>query len=222
MLVGADKPLTDWIVSDSAPGNFTAKQVARVISQPAAAGDVALAPFYRTHRRTYSIYFDVLTSSEFDARVSAYSAERERVKRLEAATIGFVQPGDAQIEATLNYRSDPENRPAPRTSGRSNRSGAGWFSYDMPIDPSAPMVLVVTYFNDLGVGPTTGNFQILADGTSIATFAPNTASNGFFDVEYAIPQTLTTGKSQVTVKFQAVTPGRIAPVFGVRTVRALR
>jgi DUF1680 family protein len=219
VLVGADKALTDWIVADATPGNFTAKQVARTIAQPAATGDVALAPFYRTHRRTYSIYFDVVTPAEFNERVNAYSAERERVRKLEAATIGFVQPGDLKIEQTLNYRSDPDNRQAPRTSGRSNRSGAGWFSYDMPVDPSAPMLLVVTYFNDLGVGPTTGNFQILADGTSIATFAPNTASNGFFDVEYAIPQALTTGKSQVTVKFQAVTPGRIAPVFGVRTVR---
>jgi len=218
-LVGADKALTEWIIADSIPGNFTAKQVARNPAQPAPAGDVALAPFYRTHRRTYSIYFDVLTAAEFDERVKAFSAERERVRKMEAATIGFVQPGDLPAERTLNYRSDPDNRPVAQTSRRSSRSGMGWFSYDMPIDPSAPMLLVVTYFNDLGVGPATGNFQILADGAPIATFAPNTTANGFFDVEYAIPQTLTTGKSQVTVKFQAGTPGRIAPVFGIRTVR---
>jgi len=219
VLVGADKPLTDWIVADATtPGNFTAKQVARNPAQPAAPGDVALAPFYRTHRRTYSIYFDVLTPAEFDAKASAIAAERERARQLEAATLGFVQPGEMQPERDFNYQSDVAERPVGRASGRANRGGTGAFSFDMPVDPSGATAIVVTYFNDLGVGPTTGNFQIMVDGTSIAKFSPNATSNGFFDVEYAIPAALTRGKSKVTVKFQAGTPGRIAPVFGVRTI----
>jgi DUF1680 family protein len=219
VLVGADKPLTDWIVADAAAGNFTAKQVARNPAQPATTGDVVLAPFYRTHRRTYSIYFDVLTPVEFEAKAAGIAAERERVRKLEAATAGFVQPGEMQPERDYNYQSDVAERPVGRTAGRANRAGTGAFSFDMPVDPSSAMAIVVTYFNDLGVGPTTGSFQILVDGTRVGAFAPNTTTNGFFDAEYAIPAELTRGKSKVTVKFQAGTPGRIAPVFGVRTIR---
>jgi hypothetical protein len=219
VLVGADRPLTEWIVAGEVPGNFTARQVARNPAQPATPGDVALAPFYRTHRRTYSIYFDVLTPAEFDARAAGISAERERLRKLEAATVGFVQPGEMQPERDYNYQSDPADRQVGRAAGRANRGGAGAFSFDMPVDPAAAMALVVTYFNDLGVGPTTGNFQILVDGTRVGSFAPNSTTNGFFDAEYTIPAELTRGKSRVTVKFQAATPGRIAPVFGVRTVR---
>jgi hypothetical protein len=69
------------------------------------------------------------------------------------------------------------------------------------------------------VGPTTGNFEILVDGTSIARFAANATDNGFFDAEYAIPQALTRGKMKITVTFKAGERGRIAPVFGVRTIR---
>jgi hypothetical protein len=78
----------------------------------------------------------------------------------------------------------------------------------------------VTYYNELGLGPANGNFDILIDGTSIAKFAPNANVSGFYDATYAIPTSLTNGKSKVTVKFQANGNGRIAPVFGVRIVRS--
>jgi DUF1680 family protein len=219
VLVGGDKPLADWIIADATAGNFMARQVARNPAQPGTPGDVALAPFYRTHRRTYSIYFDVLTPAEFDDRAAGIAAERERARKLEAATVGFVQPGEMQPERDYNYQSDVAERPVGRTAGRANRAGTGALSFDMPVDTAAPMAVVVTYFNDLGVGPTVGNFQILVDGTRVGAFSPNATTNGFFDAEYAIPLDLTRGKSKVTVKFQAGTPGRIAPVFGVRTVK---
>lgn len=220
VLVGADKPVTDWIVADAAkPGNFTAKGVARNPAQPAAPGDVALTPFYRTHRRTYSVYFDVLTPAEFDSKAAAIVAERERVRKMEAATLGFVQPGEMQPERDFNYQSMPADRPVQRTAGRGNRGGTGWFSFDMAVDPKDAMAVIVTYYNELGLGPATGNFDVLVDGTSIAKFSPNATAQGFYDAQYAIPANLTTGKTKVTVKFQANGNGRIAPVFGVRTVR---
>jgi DUF1680 family protein len=220
VLVGADKPLADWIEPDPAKtGNFIAKAVARNPTKPAAPGDVSLTPFYRTHRRTYSVYFDVLTPAEFDAKAAAIVAERERVRKLEAATLSFVQPGEMQTERDFNYQSQPD-RQAQRTAGRGSRGGPGWFSFDMNVDPAALTTLIVTYYNELGLGPANGNFDILIDGTSIAKFAPNANVSGFYDATYAIPTSLTNGKSKVTVKFQANGNGRIAPVFGVRIVRS--
>ena len=43
---------------------------------------------------------------------------------------------------------------------------------------------------------------------------------GYWDATYPVPATLVRGKTKVTVRFQATPPGRIAPVFGVRMVRA--
>jgi uncharacterized protein len=221
VLVAADKPVEQWVVPSTArTGDFRASQVARVLTQPAALTDVSLTPFYRTHRRTYSVYFDVVTPSEFDARVAALSAERERIRKLEAATVAFVQVGDSQPEREFNYQSDPANRAVRRTNGRANREGTGWFSYDLPVDPSAGTTLVVTYLNELGLPPAAGNFQILVDGSPVASFVPNPTATGFFDAQYAVPPALVAGKSKVTVRFQSATGARIAAVFGVRTVRA--
>jgi hypothetical protein len=166
------------------------------------------------------LYFDVITPREFDNRAAQVVAERERARRLEAATVAFVQPGDAQSERNFNYQSDPANRQAARTNGRSNRGGTGSFSFDLPVDASKEMAVVVTYFNELGLEPATGNFQILADGTEIARFQTNPSATGFYDAQYAIPGNLLTGKTKTTVRFQALGNGRIAPIFGVRMIRA--
>jgi DUF1680 family protein len=221
VLVAAGRAVTEWVLpSPARPGNFAASQVARIPAQPAPPTDVALSPFYRTHGRTYSLYFDVITPTEFDNRASQVVAERERIRRLEAATLAFVQPGDAQVERSVNYQSDPSNRQAARTNGRSSRGGTGWFSFDVPAEGAKDMAVVVTYFNELGLEPAAGNFQILVDGTEIAKFQINQSATGFYDEWYAIPLELLAGKTKVTVRFQASGNGRIAPIFGVRMIRA--
>lgn len=218
--VAAGRPINEWIVPTSRPGDFQAKGVARVPAQPSAPSDVSLTPFYRTHRRRYSIYHDVLTPAEFDAKSAELAAERERVRKLEAATLGFVQPGEMQPERDFNYQSDPAERAVQRAAGRANRGGPGWFSFDMPVDGSGAIAIVVTYLNDLGLPPASGKFEILVDGTSIARFEPNATATGFYDARYAVPADVARGKSKITVRFQSAPDGRIAPVFGVRTVRA--
>jgi hypothetical protein len=181
---------------------------------------VALTPFYRTHRRRYSVYFDVITAKEFDARAAAYTAERERVRRMEAATVAFVQPGDPQAEREFNYQSDPANRPVARANGRASRAGSGWFSLDLPVDPTSDMAVVVTFLNELGLPPASGNFEVLVEGNRVARFEPNATATGFYDAQYAVPATTSRGKARVTVRFQAAANGRIAPVFGVRMIRS--
>jgi DUF1680 family protein len=221
-LVAAGRPLDDWIVPAGASrGDFRATGVARTPETPnAAPGDVALAPFYRTHDRRYSVYFDVLTSEAFDARAAEVAAERERVRRLEAATLAFVRPGDEDAEGEANYQSVPD-RTAQRSGGRSSRGGRGWFSYDLPVEASQPMAVIVTYWNRPEREPTPGQFQILVDGTPIATFEPNADVENFHDTQYLVPAALVRGKTSVTVRFEADgDEGRIPPIYGVRMIRA--
>jgi uncharacterized protein len=182
--------------------------------------DVTLTPFYRTHGRRYSIYVDLITPSELSDRETEIAVERERVRRLEAATLGFVQPGDADRDRQFNYQSDPADRAVQQAAGRASRAGTGWFSFDMPVDGSSNVAVVVTYLNDLGLPPASGNFEIIVDGTSIGRFEPNGSAVGFYDARYAVPAESTRGKTKVTVRFQASQGGRIAPVFGVRTIRS--
>jgi DUF1680 family protein len=221
VLVAAERPLTEWLVpTGSREGNFRATSVARVPGEPGTATDVTLTPFYRTHGRRYSIYVDLITPSELAARDAEVATERERARRLETATLGFVRPGSAERDRQFNYQSDPANRPLQGAAGRASRAGAGWFSFDLPVDGSGDVAVVVTYLNDLGLPPASGNFEILVDGTSIGRFEPNASAVGFYDVRYPVPADLARGKAKVTVRFQASQGGRIAPVFGVRTIRS--
>lgn len=221
-LVAADKPLDSWIVPAGArAGDFQAKDVARAFGTNDAPASVALAPFYRTQRRTYSVYFDVVTPAEFASRGAAMAADREAARRLEAATVGTVQPGDPQSEKDHSYLSEPADRQAGRTNGRGSRTGAGWFSYDLPVDPAAPMAVIVTYFNEAGLPALLAEFDILVDGTRIGRYEPNQTASGFYPAQYPVPASLVGGKSKVTVRFQANAGSRIVPVCGVRMVRAI-
>jgi DUF1680 family protein len=220
-LVAADRPVDSWVVAAGArQGDFKAQNVARVFGQAGAAGDVSLAPFYRTQRRRYSVYFDVVSQNEFDARGVAMAEDRDRARRLEAATVGVVQPGDPQSERDSNYRSEPADRAAGRTAGRGSRAGAGWFSFDVPVDPAAPMAVIVTYFNEVGLPAPIGDFDVLVDGTKVGHYEPNQTASGFYPAQYAVPANLVSGKGKVTVRFQAASGSRIVPVCGVRMVRA--
>jgi hypothetical protein len=221
MLVSTSRAPADFVVPAARPGDFVARQVARIPVVDAAASDLTLAPFYRTHRRTYSVYFDVVTPAGFDARLAALAAEREAEADLEQATIGNVQP-DTPSERDANYRSDPADRSPSRNSGRSARGGRGWFSYDLPVDAMAPMSVVVTYRNDPGLPPLLGEFEILVDGASIGHYTPNHDASGFYTARYDVPDAMTAGKSKVTVRLDAGIAGRIVPVFGVRTVKRSR
>jgi len=218
-LVTDDRPVEQWVVPNGArAGDFRVVNVARSLVQPSAAvGDVSLTPFYRTHGRTYSVYFDVLPASAFDARVKSRAESAARERELEAATVAFVQPGNPQAEQTFNYRSEPAERPIARMIDRSGRGGPGWFSYDVPIDASVPSALVITYHNDLGL-PVLGSFDIQADGATIGRYTPNRVATEFWSQTYDLPMP-TPGKNKVTVRFQSTSDGRIVPVYGLRVIR---
>jgi len=160
----------------------------------------------------------VLTASEFDARVAARAADAERQRRLEAATVVFVQPGNTAAEQTYSFKSEPAERAIARMIDRSGRGGPGWFSYDVPVEAGTETAIVVTYHNDLGL-PVLGSFDILVDGTAIGHYAPNRTATGFWSETYALPASLVSAKTKVTLRFQAAAEGRIAPVYGIRVVR---
>jgi uncharacterized protein len=122
------------------------------------------------------------------------------------------------FERQANYQGGKDATPQ-RVMGRPGRSAKSWFSYDLGVDPTHPMVLVVTYFSD-DRRATPAAFDILVDGTKVgAQEVTRTEPRRFYDVEYDIPAALVKGKASVTVRFQAHDESQVATVFGVRTIR---
>ena len=140
------------------------------------------------------------------------------MRRLEAATVAWLQPGETAVESRFNYQAG-ENAVPQRILGRPGRRGATWFSYDLAVEPEHPMTLIATYYSGDRRG-TPADFAILIDGQQVGTEQLKfTDPTRFFDVEYQVPQQLVQGKSKVTVRFEAKTGSRIATVFGLRVIR---
>ena len=160
MFVAADKPRrpsgsSRWMMQ---PGNFRSDGVGRK-------RDVELVPFYRLHRRAYSAYWDLFTPAQWEKRAAEIAAERERVRKLEEATVGLCPAGRDAAGARLQLprrgdRAPCANRAAP------GRIGRDWFSFDMPVDSSQPQTLVVTYYS--GEPARSSKFTILVDGQQLA------------------------------------------------------
>jgi uncharacterized protein len=206
--------LKDWIKAVSGrPGNFRTDGVGRE-------QDVDLVPFYRLHRRTYSVYFDLFTPAEWEKKAAELLAARARQRKLEAATVAFVQPGEVYFERDFNQQGEETN--PVRIAGQPGRSAKKWFSFDLPVDPAHPMKLIATYH---GEERATRTFEILVDGVRVGEqrierHRPGSPTKSYFDVEYTIPADLVKGKQTVTVRFQATAGNETAGVFGVRVVRA--
>jgi uncharacterized protein len=210
VLVAADRPVADWLKAvPGRPGNFHTDGVGRE-------KDVDLEPFYRLHRRTYALYWDLTTEPEWEKTAAEYASEQARQHKLELATVGFVQPGTREHEASFHQQG--EQTWPDRIMGRPGRRARNWFSFDLPVDPAHRMSLVVTYTSDEWRKRT---FEILVDGESVGEqVVEKGGPPRFFDVEYPVPGSLTRDKKSVTVRFQATNGNEVAAVFGVRTIRA--
>jgi DUF1680 family protein len=217
-LVTADKSLTEWLqpVADSL-GVFRTRGVSRSMDgQPS---EVEFVPFYRLHRRTYSVYWDLYTNDSWTRKVEELNTERARQQKLEAATIAFLPAGDSEKEKSFNLKSE-ESAP-DREVGRVGRRARKWFSYELPVDPAKPLALVVTFNTQERAKRT---FEILLDGQRIGEgmierFPPGSPTGRFYDLEYKIPAALVKDKQKVTVRFQSTGGNETATVFGVRIVR---
>jgi hypothetical protein len=210
VFVADQRPLADWLKPlPDKPGHFRSDGVGRET-------DVELAPFYQLHRRTYAVYWDFFTPDGWTRKAAEIASERERQRKLEAATVGFAQPGEMQPERDFNMQG--EETSTDRIMGRPARRGRKWFSFDLPVDPAHPMALVVSFYSDEWRKRT---FNILVDGQKVGE---QTIEKGgpvhFFDAQYTVPAALVQGKQKVTVRFEATNGNEIAAVFGIRMIRA--
>ncbi len=218
-LVAADMPLDSWMKPVAgAAGHFRTVGVGHEQDADGNAHEVDLVPFYQLHDRTYSTYWDLVTPDQWAAQKAGYVSEAEHERKLVAATVALVKPANPASEQQFNYQAGT-NVTAAYVVGRVGRAGRSWFSYDLPVEPAHPMVVMVTYYSaDRRTSP--ASFEILVDGQRIAEQTVERTDPGhFYDMSYPVPAALVDGKSRITVRFQANEGSQIAAVFGVRMLR---
>ena len=144
------------------------------------------------------------------------SGQSTRERALEPATIALLRDIGSVEEQQFNLRGAALSTAA--VQGRIGRRSSSWFSYDMPVDRSNAVAVVVTYNTALDWFC---QFTVSVDGERVGEeYMPPRQEARFFDVHYAVPSGIATGKDVVTVRFNAVGGDPVAPVFAIRTIRA--
>jgi uncharacterized protein len=180
--------------------------------------EVTFLPFYKTHQRRYSVYFDLFTPEAWQQKQAAYEAGQLREKQQELRTIDHLSIGEMQAER--DHQLTGEKTATGDFDGRKWRHATegGWFAFTLNVDSSKTTDLVCSYWGSDAGGR---EFDILVDGTKIATqVLEKPRPEKFMDIVYPIPGSLTQGKKVVTIRFQAH-PGKIAGgLFDCRTLRS--
>lgn len=178
--------------------------------------DITLKPFYQTHERRYSIFWDLFTPENWQIRYAKLKKEQEERTLLEQRTIDFFQPGDREDEAYHNVEDESSN-PYRFRDRPSRVATGGWFAFDLKVNPENQNVIAVEYWRGGFRRPRI--FEILVNGVKIADedITPP-IENRYFISQYEIPLNLTRGQDKVRVKFLSHERRMIGPVFGVRSV----
>lgn len=180
--------------------------------------DVVFKPFYKTHDRRYSVYFDLFTQQRWEERQAEYQAELARKKQLEAITFDAFQPGEMQAERDHNFRGERLNI-LEDFKGRKARGSerGGWLAFDMNVEQGTAMDLILEYWGGFTGSKT---FDILINGQRIATENISGKRDGdFIDVRYEIPTAITQEHDRITIKFEPHVGHRSGPFFYARTLR---
>ena len=215
--ITASQPIPKWVqVVPGAPVRF--QSAGRNVDGTERVVD--LVPFYRLHRREYALYWDLYSTDSWNKRLAEVAAEAEHQKGSKPPPSVSSNPGMLRRKKLSISRA--KIRLPIVLAGHSSRRAKKWFSFDLPIEASRPMILLVTYQPE---ERTKRSFEILVDGQRIGEqiierSVPGSAAGDFFDVEYKIPAALLTGKQKVTVRFQATGGLEVGAVYGVRIVRA--
>jgi len=190
-----------------------------VTSEVAYPRKVELSPFYRTHDRHYTIFWDTFNDEEWKAFQEEYALEQKRKNELNQNTIDLFRIGEMQPERDHKFKEKDTWVEEYRSRKARTADRGGWFSFEMDVRSPDPLSLSVEYWGGFTGSKT---FDILVEGRVIATEnITNKAPGKFIDVSYKIPADLMKQKEKIEVQFVPHVGHRAGPVFTVRTIRDL-
>jgi hypothetical protein len=192
----------------------------KAISQP---GDMKckLIPFYALHHQRYTIYWTKMTKEEYSL---SQLASPDYQQRLDKVTLDTVNPNEQQSEIDHIIKSENSTADYFSAAGKGWResNNAGYFSYQMGVNPQSQMYLVVTYWGSDRECFRDGkkylrNFNISIDNNVISNEILNeNKPYTLYDEFYAIPQQFTKDKSKIEVRFSCDEKSVAGRVFGIR------
>ncbi|MEN6384307.1 MAG: beta-L-arabinofuranosidase domain-containing protein, partial [Phycisphaerales bacterium] len=208
-------PLNDWYLLADAnhPELWLEKEKDRSLTFKTYGINRSLTfkPLYEVEKEPYGIYWLMLKkdSNEYRALLNEITLQSQREKQ---RVIDRVFIGDSNSENAHAFQGESH---VAYQAGRPGREGK--WSYTLKTLPDAPMTLLCTY-------PTGDHYarhgDIIVDGSAIATLlVPINPPTEFVNTEFAIPESLTKGKDQVTVEFRPRKDCSIDPIFGLAIMK---
>lgn len=181
--------------------------------------DVMLQPFYQIHDARYMMYWMALSNDQYKSYLDSIAAEEKEKMAIEKRTIDFVAPGEQQPEVDHAMQSDRSRAGTAQDKLFREALSGGYFSYNMATNGETGLSLLVRYW-----GAEWGNrkMDIYIDDQKLVT-EDNTGrwnQSKFFDIQYAIPDSMVKGKEHIRVKFQATGNSGTSPVYYIRLLNS--
>lgn len=208
VLLTSDRSVNNWISTTGESLRFKMKNVGKPF-------DPELVPFYKVHDQYYSVYWDYFTPQAWDSLRNDYEAEKRRIKSIDERTIDDFRVGEMQPERDHKLIAT-ERSYVDEALGRKGREARrdNYFSFVMKVEVGASILF--TYLGD----DKDRVFDILVDGQKVQTVNWAGGKTGkFYDIEYALPEEMLIGKSQITIKIDANHGKTAGRVFNVKTLR---
>lgn len=180
-------------------------------------GDLAFRPFFDIQHERYSVYLDVFTKEDWEAREADYRKQEAAAAELMSRTLDYFQPGEMQAERDHNVQGEFSGPAEWQNKKGRHAWNGGWFSFDIKVDPSKSQDIIFTYW-----GGDRRTFDVLLDGEAWHSHAgTGQPAEKFFDKTFTLTPEQLKGRNKVTIKFQAQKPnGWAGGLFGVRVMKA--
>ncbi len=219
LVFNVDSSVTTKIIPvEGKPLHYNAK----VLFPGAKDSSLTLEPFYKIHDSRYMMYWLTLSEDEYQNTLDSIAASEQAKLELEERTVDEVAPGEQQPEADHNFQDENSYKGKYKNEFWRFAKDGGFISYTLSTLGKMDLSLMVRYW-----GNETGNrtFDILIDGEKLITenITGKWDVTDFVNIEYPIPNSMTEGKEEITVKFQAVDASNVAGrLFYVRLVEPLK
>jgi DUF1680 family protein len=180
--------------------------------------NLKLEPFANIHDARYMIYWLALTNNGYQAYMDSLSViEKERIA-LDKRTIDFVATGEQQPETDHLMKQENSNSGNAHNEFYREASRGGYFSYEMTTNSETDLGLVVRYWGAEWGGR---KFDIYIDDEKLVS-EDNTGrwnQSRFYELEYAIPNSMVKDKTKVRVQFRALPGNTAGAVYYLRIIR---
>ena len=180
--------------------------------------ELTLEPFYKIHDARYMMYWLALSNSGYKAYVDSLTNIEKEKLALEKRTIDYVAIGEQQPETDHAMQLEKSNKGNNLNEFYREARDGGYFSYDLSTKSEPNLSLLVRYW---GAEWGDRKFDIFIDDQKLLTEDNTNKWNlsMFKNVVYPIPDSMLKGKTQIRVKFQALSGSNAGAIYFIRLIK---